>query len=65
MIKRLLASTKIEELEYELNKIKFIQSLFPDVQYSYEVTPPLYKKSLKFYSKLVNSDFEKLDFQSR
>ena len=65
MTKRLPVVNKRQELEYELSKIKFMQSLFPDVQYSYETTPPLYKKNLKFYSKLINADFEKLDFQSR
>jgi len=68
MTKRFAATSKLEELEYEINKIKFIQSKFPDVQCRYdmiETKPFSYTKSLKFFSKTVNVDFEKLDFQSK
>jgi len=62
MTKRFAASSKIEELEYEINKIKFVQSKFSDVQCNYKMIEN--KANLQFYSKSVNLEFEKLDFES-
>lgn len=64
MTKRFLGSNKIQELEYQLSKVKFVHSYFSDVQCNYDYSKSDDKAVMKFYSKTVNSDFEKIEFES-
>lgn len=52
-------SDKIQKLEYQLAKIKFINQSFPDAKFSEYSNPA----SMTFYSKLVNSIYTQYSFE--
>lgn len=53
---------KIEEAEYELQKMKFVLQKYPDAKYFYDLDYKNKTKTLGFCAKSINTDYTHLEF---